>query len=90
MAKPIALLRHPPAFFKCRIALARQLSHQLSQGPEIVGGSINRHDDRELDSRSVVLLSNLSDSKSRSFHDVAVLIGDTNDPEWTVAKVTHT
>jgi hypothetical protein len=59
MVKPIVLLRHAPAFFKRRIALARQLSHQLSQGLEIVGGSIDRHDDIESDSRSVVLFSNL-------------------------------
>jgi hypothetical protein len=48
-----------PAFFKRRIALARKLSHQLSQGIEIVGGSIDRHDDIESDSRSAVLLSTL-------------------------------
>jgi len=59
MAKPIVLLHHAPAFIKRRIALARQLSHQIAQGIEIVGGSIDRHDDIESDSRSVVLLPNL-------------------------------
>jgi hypothetical protein len=59
MAKPIVLLRHAPAFFQRGIAFARQLSHQLSQGIEIVRGGIDRHDDIESDSRSVVLLSNL-------------------------------
>jgi hypothetical protein len=59
MAKPIVLLHHAPAFFKRRIALARKLSHQLSQGIAIVGASIDRHDDIESDSRSVVLLSTL-------------------------------
>jgi len=59
MPKPIVLLHHAPAFFQRRIALARQLSHQLSQGIEIVGGSIDRHGNIESDSHSVVLLSNL-------------------------------
>jgi hypothetical protein len=60
MAKPIILLRHAPAFFQRRIALARQLSHQLSQGIEIVGGNIGRHDNIESDSRSVVMPSTLT------------------------------
>jgi hypothetical protein len=41
-----------------RIAPARQLRHQLAQGIEIVGRSIDRHEVVESDSRSVVTPSN--------------------------------
>ena len=43
MAKPIVLLRHAPAFFNRRVALARQLAHQRPQGIEIIRESIDRH-----------------------------------------------
>src|SRR5258708_18883140 len=72
MEKSIVLPHHALAFCKRRIALAGELSHQFSQAIEIIGGSIDRHDRIESDSRTAVLFSNPPDSKSRSTHDVAV------------------
>jgi hypothetical protein len=45
VVKPTILLPHAPAFLNRHVALARQGTHQRSQGIEIFGKGIDRHDD---------------------------------------------